>query len=68
MSSPEIDICDRMNWQEPCIVFCPHWSLRLGPAVHFLRRWCGDQNSLLILEVLLYTSLAFEVNMCIQIV
>ncbi|KAM5551892.1 integrator complex subunit 9 [Rosa sericea] len=39
-----------MNWQEPCIVFSPHWSLRLGPAVHFLQRWCGDQNSLLILE------------------
>ncbi|XP_004308609.1 PREDICTED: integrator complex subunit 9 [Fragaria vesca subsp. vesca] len=39
-----------MNWQEPCIVFSPHWSLRLGPSVHFLQRWCGDQNSLLILE------------------
>ncbi|CAN6567158.1 unnamed protein product [Malus baccata var. baccata] len=39
-----------MNWQEPCIVFSPHWNLRLGPAVHLLRRWCGDQNSLLILE------------------
>ncbi|KAA8519166.1 hypothetical protein F0562_013422 [Nyssa sinensis] len=37
-------------WQEPCIVFCPHWSLRLGPAVHLLRRWCGDQNSLLVME------------------
>ncbi|XP_050375178.1 uncharacterized protein LOC126792754 [Argentina anserina] len=44
--SPEL----LMNWQEPCIVFSPHWSLRLGPTVHFLRRWCGDQNSLLILE------------------
>ncbi|VVA28907.1 PREDICTED: integrator complex subunit [Prunus dulcis] len=39
-----------MNWQEPCIVFSPHWSLRLGPAVHLLQRWSGDQNSLLILE------------------
>ncbi|KAL5543705.1 hypothetical protein UlMin_007489 [Ulmus minor] len=39
-----------MNWQEPCIVFSPHWSLRLGPVVHLLRRWCGDQNSLLVLE------------------
>ncbi|KAM1778441.1 hypothetical protein ACFX12_039938 [Malus domestica] len=39
-----------MNWQEPCIVFSPHWNLRLGPAVHLLQRWCGDQNSLLILE------------------
>ncbi|KAJ0095356.1 hypothetical protein Patl1_17031 [Pistacia atlantica] len=38
------------NWQEPCIVFSPHWSLRLGPAMHLLRRWCGDQNSLLVLE------------------
>lgn len=38
------------TWQEPCIVFCPHWSLRLGPAVHLLRRWCGDQNSLLVIE------------------
>uniref|UniRef100_A0A5B7BS94 Beta-Casp domain-containing protein n=1 Tax=Davidia involucrata TaxID=16924 RepID=A0A5B7BS94_DAVIN len=37
-------------WQEPCIVFCPHWSLRLGPVVHLLRRWCGDQNSLLVME------------------
>ncbi|PON58150.1 Integrator complex subunit [Trema orientale] len=39
-----------MNWQEPCIVFCPNWSLRLGPVVHLLHRWCGDQNSLLVLE------------------
>ncbi|KAK9283875.1 hypothetical protein L1049_012130 [Liquidambar formosana] len=37
-------------WQEPCIVFSPHWSLRLGPVVHLLRRWCGDQNSLLVME------------------
>ncbi|KAF6138038.1 hypothetical protein GIB67_042943 [Kingdonia uniflora] len=37
-------------WQEPCIVFAPHWSLRLGPSAHFLRRWSGDYNSLLILE------------------
>ncbi|KAL0540293.1 hypothetical protein IC582_024528 [Cucumis melo] len=39
-----------INWQEPCIVFCPHWSLRLGPVVHLLRRWCGDPSSLLVLE------------------
>ncbi|XP_060204151.1 uncharacterized protein LOC132632290 [Lycium barbarum] len=38
------------SWQEPCIVFCPHWSLRLGPAVHLLQRWCADPNSLLIME------------------
>ncbi|XP_057976614.1 uncharacterized protein LOC131163841 isoform X2 [Malania oleifera] len=37
-------------WQEPCIVFSPHWSLRLGPAVHLLRHWCGDHNSLLVME------------------
>ncbi|KAK2985427.1 hypothetical protein RJ640_006065 [Escallonia rubra] len=37
-------------WQEPCIVFCPHWSLRLGTVVHLLRRWCRDQNSLLVME------------------
>lgn len=41
----------RKDWQEPCIVFCPHWSLRMGPVVHLLRRWCGDPKSLLILEV-----------------
>lgn len=39
-----------MNWQEPCIVFSPHWSLRLGPTIHLLRRWSGDHNSLLVLE------------------
>ncbi|KAI4382962.1 hypothetical protein MLD38_008850 [Melastoma candidum] len=38
------------NWQEPCIVFCPHWSLRLGPAVPLLRRWHSDPNSLLVTE------------------
>ncbi|CAI0410117.1 unnamed protein product [Linum tenue] len=38
------------TWQEPCIIFAPHWSLRLGPVVHLLRRWSGDENSLLILE------------------
>ncbi|KAK7271454.1 hypothetical protein RJT34_27378 [Clitoria ternatea] len=47
-----------MNWQEPCIVFCPHWSLRLGPVVHLLRRWCGDPKSLLILEDVLNPQLA----------
>ncbi|KAM3685910.1 hypothetical protein ACJW31_11G155000 [Castanea mollissima] len=46
------------NWQEPCIVFAPHWSLRLGPVVHFLRRWCGDPNSLLVLESRLDAELA----------
>ncbi|KAI3921912.1 hypothetical protein MKX01_005601 [Papaver californicum] len=39
-----------MTFQEPCIVFCHHWSLRIGPVVHFLRRWSGDHNSLLVLE------------------
>ncbi|XP_031129963.1 integrator complex subunit 9-like isoform X2 [Ipomoea triloba] len=38
------------SWQEPCIIFCPHWSLRLGPVVHLLRRWCADPNSLLVME------------------
>ncbi|XP_020539093.1 integrator complex subunit 9 isoform X2 [Jatropha curcas] len=38
------------NWREPCIIFAPHWSLRLGPLVHLVRRWSGDQNSLLVLE------------------
>ncbi|XVF24402.1 hypothetical protein REPUB_Repub13aG0124700 [Reevesia pubescens] len=38
------------NWQEPCVVFSPHWSLRLGPVVHLLRHWCSDPNSLLVLE------------------
>lgn len=47
-----------MNWQEPCIVFCPHWSLRLGPVVHLLRRWCGDPSSLLVLEKGLNVELA----------
>ncbi|KAJ8762719.1 hypothetical protein K2173_012211 [Erythroxylum novogranatense] len=40
------------NWQEPCIIFASHWSLRLGPVVHLLQRWHGDRNSLLVLEVL----------------
>ncbi|KAL6616579.1 hypothetical protein ACP70R_038849 [Stipagrostis hirtigluma subsp. patula] len=37
-------------WKEPCIVLCPHWSLRLGPAVHLLRRWGADKRCLLVLE------------------
>lgn len=37
-------------WKEPCIVFSSHWSLRLGPVVHFLRRWHADNRCLLILE------------------
>ncbi|KAL6563575.1 hypothetical protein OROGR_002534 [Orobanche gracilis] len=43
---------------EPCIVFCPHWTLRLGPVIHLLRRWCGDQNSLLVMEEGVDASLA----------
>ncbi|CAA7058728.1 unnamed protein product [Microthlaspi erraticum] len=38
------------NWQEPCIIFAPHWSLRLGPSVQLLQRWRGDPKSLLVLE------------------
>ncbi|XP_034593755.1 uncharacterized protein [Setaria viridis] len=38
-------------WKEPCIVLCPHWSLRLGPAVHLLRRWHADKRCLLVLEL-----------------
>ncbi|KAL4562142.1 hypothetical protein LXL04_034336 [Taraxacum kok-saghyz] len=47
-----------MMWQEPCIVICPHWSLRLGPAVHLLKRWHSDPNSLLVLEEGVDTDLA----------
>ncbi|RDX72424.1 Integrator complex subunit 9, partial [Mucuna pruriens] len=48
-----------INWQEePCIVFCPHWSLRIGPVVHLLRKWRGDPKSLLILEGVLNPELA----------
>ncbi|XP_073288491.1 uncharacterized protein [Primulina huaijiensis] len=39
-----------LAWQEPCIVFCPHWNLRLGPAIHLIRRWFNDKNSLLVME------------------
>ncbi|KAK9048692.1 hypothetical protein SSX86_032342 [Deinandra increscens subsp. villosa] len=49
-----------MMWQEPCIVFCPHWSLRLGPAVHLLQRWHGDPNALLVLEEGVDTDLALS--------
>lgn len=42
---------NRMMWQEPCIIFSPHWSLRLGPVVPLLHRWHADPKSLLILEV-----------------
>ncbi|KAJ4956533.1 hypothetical protein NE237_013316 [Protea cynaroides] len=47
-------------WQEPCIVFSPHWSLRLGPVVHLLHRWCRDQHCLLILEQEVDTALALS--------
>ncbi|CAN4089336.1 unnamed protein product [Withania somnifera] len=47
------------SWQEPCVVFCPHWSLRLGPVVHLLQHWCADPNSLLILEEGADINLAF---------
>ncbi|XP_038988747.1 integrator complex subunit 9 homolog isoform X3 [Phoenix dactylifera] len=40
----------RMMWQEPCIVFSPHWSLRLGPVVHLLRRWHADPRCVLVVE------------------
>jgi integrator complex subunit 9 len=42
---------DRAAWKEPCIVLCPHWSLRLGPAVHLLRHWHADKRCLLVVEV-----------------
>ncbi|CAK9257653.1 unnamed protein product [Sphagnum jensenii] len=36
-------------WQEPCIIFASHWSLRMGPAVHLLHRWRHNPLCLLIL-------------------
>ncbi|KAJ6700464.1 INTEGRATOR COMPLEX SUBUNIT 9 [Salix koriyanagi] len=54
VNSPEL----LTRWQEPCIIFSPHWSLRLGPVVHLLRRWRGDENSLLVLEDGLDTDMA----------
>nr|GEV47551.1 integrator complex subunit 9 isoform X1 [Tanacetum cinerariifolium] len=49
-----------MMWQDPCIVVCPHWSLRIGPTVHLLQRWHRDPNSLLILEEGLDSELALS--------
>ena len=37
------------TYMEPCIVMAGHPSLRLGPCVHFLRRWAGNSNHALIL-------------------
>ncbi|KAM0923024.1 hypothetical protein ACQ4PT_005796 [Festuca glaucescens] len=37
-------------WKEPCIVFCPDWSLRHSTVVHLLRRWHADKRNLLVLE------------------
>ncbi|MED6205684.1 hypothetical protein PIB30_019983 [Stylosanthes scabra] len=47
-----------MHSQEPFIVFCPHWSLRLGPIVHLLQHWRQDPKSLLILEGMVDPQLA----------
>ncbi|KAG0566253.1 hypothetical protein KC19_7G049700 [Ceratodon purpureus] len=44
-SSPEL----QKVWQEPCIVFAAHFSLRMGPAVHLLHRWRQNPLCLLIL-------------------
>uniref|UniRef100_A0A7N0UT53 Beta-Casp domain-containing protein n=1 Tax=Kalanchoe fedtschenkoi TaxID=63787 RepID=A0A7N0UT53_KALFE len=52
---PTIHSLDLLKmWEEPCVVFAPHWSLRFGPAVHLLQRWRADPNSLLITEVTLF--------------
>ncbi|OAY77893.1 Integrator complex subunit 9, partial [Ananas comosus] len=61
-----------MAWQEPCIVFSPHWSLRFGSVVQLLNRWHSDHNSLLILEqevdaemaLLPFKTLAMKVLQC----
>lgn len=36
-------------WQEPCVVFASHWSLRIGPSVHLLHRWHRNPNCLLVM-------------------
>lgn len=36
-------------WQEPCVVFASHWSLRTGPSVHLLHRWRQNPNCLLVM-------------------
>ncbi|CDP17282.1 unnamed protein product [Coffea canephora] len=59
--------------QEPFIVICPHWSLKIEPDVHFLQHWCGDKNSLLVMEegfnanliFLPFKSMAIKVLQCL---
>ncbi|BFI25527.1 integrator complex subunit 9 [Marchantia polymorpha subsp. ruderalis] len=36
-------------WQEPCVVFATHWSLRVGSALQLLQRWRNNPLCLLIL-------------------
>lgn len=41
-------------------MFTPHWTLRLGPAVHLLNRWHEDPRCLLILEQGIDTEMALS--------
>ncbi|KAL4204016.1 hypothetical protein AMTRI_Chr01g130080 [Amborella trichopoda] len=56
---PGVDSPGLINaWQEPCIVFSPHWNLRIGPVVHLLRRWRGNEKCLLVIEHMMDTDIA----------
>ncbi|KAG0483672.1 hypothetical protein HPP92_011756 [Vanilla planifolia] len=61
-----------LTWEEPCIVFAPHWTLRMGPVLNLLDRWHADSRCLLILEegvdaemvLLSFKKLAIRVLQC----
>ncbi|CAN6485973.1 unnamed protein product [Victoria cruziana] len=65
-------LCTARQQKEPCIVFSSHWNLRIGPAVHLLRRWREKENCLLVLEetydadmtLLPYKPIAMRVLQC----
>ncbi|KAL3700369.1 hypothetical protein R1sor_018391 [Riccia sorocarpa] len=45
LHSPDLLRC----WQEPCVVFASHLSLRMGPAIQLLHRWRSNPLCLVVL-------------------
>ena len=45
---PSVDGKFSETFKSPCIVFCSHYSLRFGPAVHLMSQWkSSPKNSII---------------------
>lgn len=45
---PSVDGKFSEGFKSPCVVFCTHYSLRMGPAVHLLSQWKNSPKNAIV--------------------